>query len=237
MNVSPSVSFRENGNCAERLRTMSHYKLHNYFRSSTSTRVRIALELKQLTYDYVPYALLPNAHKSDTYLALNPQGLVPALELDNATVLTQSMAIIEYLDETYPNPPLLPNDALGRARVRSLAQIIGCDIHPINNLQVLRYIEDEFSVGQEGKKAWFTHWAKSGFKALEARLSSEPDTGLFCHGESPGLADICLYAQVLNNQRFHVDPAPYPKIMDIFTRCDSLDAFHQARPENQVDAY
>lgn len=210
--------------------------LHNYFRSSTSVRVRIALNLKGLDYDYVPYALLPNEHKSQSFLTLNPQGLVPALEVDGRTALTQSLAIIEYLDEAYPKTPLLPKDPLGRARVRSLAQIIGCDIHPVNNLRILRYIAEEFGADAEAKKAWFTRWASEGFAALEARLSTETQTSAFCHGDTPGLADICLYAQVLNNKRFDVDPSPYPTIMDIFTHCDALPAFQDARPENQIDA-
>ena len=215
---------------------MSRLTLHNYFRSSTSVRVRIALNLKGLNYDYVPYALLPNEHQSDDFLRLNPQGLVPALEIENRAVLTQSMAIIEYLDETYPEPALLPDNPLGRARVRRLAQIIGCDIHPVNNLRILRYITDEFGADAAAKKAWFTRWATDGFEALEARLASEPDTGRFCHGDTPGLADICLYAQVLNNHRFDVDMDPYPVIRKIFKHCDALAAFKNARPENQIDA-
>ncbi len=215
---------------------MTKLALHNYFRSSTSVRVRIALNLKGLDYDYIPYALLPNEHKSETYLKLNPQGLVPALEIENSAVLTQSMAIIEYLDEAFPDPALMPPDPLGRARVRSLAQIVGCDIHPVNNLRILRYIADEFGADADAKKAWFTQWAADGFAALEARLSSEIETAEFCHGNTPSLADICLYAQVLNNKRFDVDPAPYPTIMRIFTHCDALAAFQDARPENQMDA-
>lgn len=211
-------------------------KLHNYFRSSTSVRVRIALNLKELDYTYVPYALLPDEHKSSAYLALNPQGLVPALEIDDAAVITQSLAIMEYLDEAHPEPPLLPADPLGRARVRSLAQIIGCDIHPVNNLRILRYITDTFGADTDAKKAWFTKWAAEGFAALEARLSSQADTGQFCHGDTPGIADICLYAQVLNNNRFDMDHTPFPKIMDIFMHCDTLPAFQDARPEHQIDA-
>lgn len=216
---------------------MSDLILHNYFRSSTSVRVRIALNLKGVDYEYVPYALLPDEHKSETFLRLNPQGLVPALEIKDETVLTQSMAIIEYLDETYPDiHPLLPSEPLARARVRSLAQIIGCDIHPVNNLRILRYIADKFGADNFAKKTWVTRWASDGFEALEARLTQEPETGEFCHGDAPGLADICLYAQVLNNERFEVDPAPYPTIMHIFRNCDALPAFQDARPEHQMDA-
>jgi len=217
---------------------MTDLILHNYFRSSTSVRVRIALNIKNLPYEYAAYALLPDAHKSDAYLALNPQGLVPALEIKGETpaVITQSMAIIEYLDEAHPAPRLMPIDALGRARVRSLAQIIGCDIHPLNNLRVLRHIEDKFGADADAKAAWFKTWAREGFAALEARLSSEPDTGIFCHGDKPGLADICLYAQVLNNERFDVGTEDYPIIMRIFRACDALPAFQDARPMNQPDA-
>ncbi|MBC6402750.1 MAG: maleylacetoacetate isomerase [Hyphomonadaceae bacterium] len=216
---------------------MSDLILHNYFRSSASVRVRAALNLKGLDYSYTPYALLLNEHKSEGYLGLNPQGLVPALEIGKKAVLTQSMAIIEYLDEAYPKPPLMPSTALERARVRSLAQITGCDIHPVNNLRILRFISDEYGVREDGKAAWFRHWAATGFMALETRLALEPETGEFCHGAAPGLADIHLYAQVLNNARFNVDPAPYPTIMRIFEACDALSAFQDARPENQPDAY
>ncbi len=215
---------------------MSNLTLHNYFRSSTSIRVRIALNLKGLDYDYVPYALLPDEHKSEAFLKLNPQGLVPALQIDDLVILSQSMAIIEYLEDTYPEPAIMPPDPLGKARVRSLAQIVGCDIHPVNNLRILRYIADEFSADKDAKKAWFTRWASEGFAALESRLSNESETAEFCHGSAPSLADICLYAQVLNNKRFDVDPAPYPTIMRIFTGCDALAAFQDARPENQPDA-
>lgn len=215
---------------------MTELTLHNYFRSSTSIRVRVALNLKGLDYDYVPYALLPNEHKSEAFLTLNPQGLVPALEIEDQAVLTQSMAIIEYLEDAYPEPAIMPPDPLGKARVRSLAQIVGCDIHPVNNLRILRYIADEFGADAEAKKAWFVRWATEGFTALESRLASEPETAEFCHGNTPSLADICLYAQVLNNKRFDVDPEPFPTIMRIFTSCDALPAFQDARPEFQPDA-
>ncbi|NNE57647.1 MAG: maleylacetoacetate isomerase [Hellea sp.] len=215
---------------------MSSLKLHNYFRSSTSVRVRIALNLKGLEYEYIPYALLPDEHKSETFMKLNPQGLVPALEIENTTVLTQSMAIIEYLEDAYPEPSIMPPDALGKARVRSLAQIIGCDVHPVNNLRILRFIESEFGADKEAKKSWFTRWAEEGFTALETRLASEPETADFCHGNAPSLADICLYAQVLNNRRFEVKSDPYPTIMRIFTACNALPSFQDARPEFQTDA-
>ena len=214
---------------------MPDYILHNYFNSTTSVRVRIALAMKGLDYEYKGYALLPNEHKSEAYLKLNPQGLVPALEVGGA-VLTQSMAILEYLDEVHPAPALLPNDALGRARVRSLSQIIGVDIHPINNLRVLRYLESVYGKSAEGKKEWFHEWAHAGMAALEARLSSEPQTGRFCHGDSPGVADICLYAQMFNNFRFGMDMSAYPTIMRIHGECDKLPAFQAGAPKNQPDA-
>lgn len=214
---------------------MSDYTLHNYFRSSTSIRVRVALNLKGLDYNYQAYALLPNEHKSEAYLRLNPQGLVPALEIKDTAVLSQSLAIIEYLDEVHPEPSLLPSDALDRARVRALAQIIGCDIHPLNNLRILRKLKADFDADQETVNAWFAHWVGEGFTALEQRLD-EPETGQFCHGEAPSLADICVFAQVLNNARFNIDMTPFPKINAIHARCLEIDAFIRAIPDKQPDA-
>jgi len=219
---------------------MSEYILHNYFRSTTSLRVRVALNMKGLAYEYVSYALLAKAHKSDAYLKLNPQGLVPAFEIKGGeikgeAVLTQSMAILEYLDETHPTPPLLPDDALGRARVRALAQIIALDVHPIGNLRVLHYIEREFGADGAGKKAWFQEWAHAGMAALETRLQ-ETETGLFCHGDTPTMADICLYAQMFNNDRFGLDMDAYPTIMAINHQCEQLTAFTDAAPLAQPDA-
>jgi len=201
--------------------------LHNYFRSTTSVRVRIALAMKGIDYEYRGISLLDGAHKSAAYLKLNPQGLVPALEIDGA-VLTQSLAILEYLDETRPNPPLLPNDALGRVRVRALSHIIALDIHPVNNLRILKAIKTS-------KKNWFRKWAAAGFQALETRLQ-EPQTGRFCHGDTPGMADICLYAQMFNNVRFGMDMTPYPTAMRIHTECAKLAAFQTADPDHQPDA-
>ena len=214
---------------------MSEYILHNYFRSTTSLRVRVALNIKNLPYEYVSYALLDKAHKSETYLKLNPQGLVPAFEIKHEAVLTQSMAILEYLNETHPKPPLLPDDALGRARVRALADMIALDIHPLNNLRVLQYIEQEFGADGTAKKAWFRKWAGSGMAALETRLQ-EAETGLFCHGDQPTMADICLYAQMFNNQRFGLDMGAYPTIMGILDQCGTLSAFADAAPMAQPDA-
>lgn len=215
---------------------MSELVLHNYFRSSTSTRVRVALNLKGLDYRYVAHPLREGAQRKPDYLALNPQGLVPTLQLADGTNLTQSLAIIEYLDETHPNPPLLPADAVGRARVRAIAYAIACEIHPINNLKVLNHLRTTFGADDAAVSAWFRHWAVETFSALEPMLANSADTGAFCHGDRPGLADICLYAQVLNNARFGVDMAPYPTVRRIFDACGALEAFERAAPANQPDA-
>ncbi|RWB77600.1 MAG: maleylacetoacetate isomerase [Mesorhizobium sp.] len=215
---------------------MSDLVLHNYYRSSTSYRVRIALAMKGLNYTYVPHHLRHGEHLEPAYLAINPQGLVPALVLDDGRLLTQSLAIIEYLDEIEPEPPLLPKDALGRARVRMLAQMIACDIHPVNNLRVLTSLRTLFGAGDEDVVNWFRHWVNEGFQPLEKILASSRETGAFCHGDAPGLADICLAAQVTNNARFGVDMAPYPVIARINAACMALPAFQKAAPQNQIDA-
>lgn len=214
---------------------MSGLTLHNYFRSSTSVRVRAALNLKGLTYDYLPLSLLKGEQASPEHLALNPSGLVPTLVTPKG-VVPQSMAILELLDEVHPEPPLLPSDPMGRARVRSLAQIVAADIHPVNNLRILQHLETEFGVDAAGKAAWFRKWASAGMQALEARLASEPETGTFCHGDTVGLADLCLYAQVLNNARFEVDMDPYPTIQRIHAACMAVPALEKAAPANQPDA-
>lgn len=215
---------------------MSDIVLHNYYRSSTSYRVRIALEMKGLSYDYVPHHLRHGEHLEPAYLAVNPQGLVPALVLDDGTLLTQSLAIIEYFDEIHPAPPLLPKDPLGRARVRMLAQMIACDIHPVNNLRVLTSLRTLFGAGDQDITNWFRHWVNEGFRPLEKILASSPETGTFCHGEMPGLADICLAAQITSNARFGVDLTPYPTITRINAACMALPAFQKAAPQNQIDA-
>ncbi|RWO58996.1 maleylacetoacetate isomerase [Mesorhizobium sp.] len=215
---------------------MSDLILHNYYRSSTSYRVRIALEMKGLTYQYVPHHLRHGEHLEPAYLSVNPQGLVPALILGDGTLLTQSLAIIEFLDETSPEPPLLPQDAPGRARVRMLAQMIACDIHPVNNLRVLTSLRTLFGAGDEDVANWFRHWVNEGFQPLEKILTSSAETGTFCHGETPGLADICLVAQVTSNARFGVDLTPYPTIARIHAACMALPAFQKAAPQNQIDA-
>ncbi|TPK61680.1 maleylacetoacetate isomerase [Mesorhizobium sp. B2-4-19] len=215
---------------------MSDIVLHNYYRSSTSYRVRIALEMKGLSYDYVPHHLRHGEHLEPAYLAVNPQGLVPAVVFDDGTLLTQSLAIVEYLDEIQPAPPLLPKDPLGRARVRMLAQMIACDIHPVNNLRVLTSLRTLFGAGDQDITNWFRHWVNEGFQPLEKILASSPQTGTFCHGEAAGLADICLAAQITSNARFGVDLTPYPTITRINAACMALPAFQKAAPQNQIDA-
>ncbi|HHZ08406.1 MAG TPA: maleylacetoacetate isomerase [Rhizobiales bacterium] len=210
--------------------------LHSYFRSSTSTRLRAALNLKGLAYDTVAWHLRKGEQRSAAYLAKNPQGLVPALELWDGTVLTQSLAIIEYLEEAHPEPPLLPVGPVDRARVRAIAYAVACEIHPVNNLRILDYLRSEFGADDAAVTAWFRHWVAATFAPLEAMLASDPGTGRFCRGDRPGLADICLYAQVLNNRRFGIDMEPYPTIRRIFDACAALPAFIAAAPENQPDA-
>ncbi|MDH3388323.1 MAG: maleylacetoacetate isomerase [Gammaproteobacteria bacterium] len=210
--------------------------LHNFFRSSTSTRLRAALNLKGLAYDYVGYALKAGDAETPAYLRLNPQGLVPSLELADGTVLIQSLAIMEWLEERYPEPALLPPDPLQRARVRALAGAIALDIHPLNNLRVLGYLKDRLGADENAVADWFRHWVDTTFAPLEQMLATSPATGLFCHGDTPGYADCCLYAQVWNNRRFAVDMSRYPVISRIFEACDGIDAFTRAAPMNQPDA-
>lgn len=211
-------------------------RLHNFFRSSTSTRVRVALNLKGLAFDYVPYVLRDGQTRTPAFLAKNPQGLVPALEREDGSILTQSMAIIEWLDETHPTPALLPSDPDGRARVRSLSQLLACEVHPLNNLRVLKYLEQTFGADEAAQKEWFSHWVGLSFDALETRLNSEAATGTFCHGDTPTMADICLYAQVWNNRRFAIGNAPWPTIARIFTALEAIPAFRNAAPPAQPDA-
>lgn len=202
--------------------------LYDYFRYSASYRVRIALNLKGLAYDSVPVSLLDNAQRAPEYLSKNPQGLVPAL-LDGEQLLTQSLAICEYLEETYPQPALLPNDAIGRARVRALALSIACDIHPLNNLRVLRRLEAQFAADQAGKDAWYQHWIQSGFEAFEQQIQSTH--GQYCFGDTVTLADLALVPQVYNARRFNCDLSAYPTMLAIEQRCLALDAFARATPE------
>ncbi len=210
-------------------------KLYDYFRSSAAFRVRIVLNLKGLSAERAFIHLRRNDQSAPAYLTLNPQGLVPALE-DDGQVFTQSLAIIEYLDETHPEPPLLPGHPADRARVRALAQIIACDIHPLDNLRVLRYLADPLGHDEATIGRWFNHWIAKGFQALEAFLAEDDQTGAFCHGDAPGLADICLVPQVFNARRYKLDLAPYKTIARVFETCMAKDAFEKARPENQPDA-
>jgi maleylpyruvate isomerase len=210
--------------------------LYGYFRSSAAYRVRIALNLKGLDYDQATVNLVKGEQKADDFRTHNPQGLVPVLETDEGTQLSQSLAICEYLDERHPEPPLLPADAEGRARVRSLAQLIACEIHPLNNLKVLKHLVHELKVDDEAKLTWYHHWIDEGFTALEARLANEATTGAFCHGDTPSLADICLVPQVFNAERFECDLAAYPTIRRIAEQCRTLDAFAKAAPGQQPDA-
>jgi maleylpyruvate isomerase len=208
--------------------------LYGYNLSSASYRVRIALNLKKLPFTPVLKNLRAGEHRLSDYLRINIQGFVPALELDDGTVLTQSVAIIEYLDEIYPEPPLLPAEPLARARVRALTQAITSDLHPLNNLRVLRYLEDRLTLDKVTRDAWYRHWVEVGFDALERWLVRDAATGPCCHGSSPTLADICLVPQVFNARRFAVDMNPYPRILAIDALCRDLPAFRAAAPENPI---
>jgi maleylacetoacetate isomerase len=212
-------------------------KLYSFFRSSAAYRVRIALNLKGLSYEYLPVHLSRNGgeQRRPDYRRLNPQALVPVLE-DGERALTQSLAIMEYLDETRPGPPILPKTPAERARVRALAQAIACEIHPLNNLRVLNYLTGAAQFTEDARNAWYRHWIAEGFAALEASLAGDPATGRFCHGDVPGLADCCLVPQVFNARRFKCDLAPYPTLVAIDGNCRALEAFQRAAPERQPDA-
>ena len=210
-------------------------KLHNYFRSSAAYRVRIALNLKGLSYEYLPVHLVKGEQRAGTYRAINPQALVPLL-IDDGEKISQSMAIIEYLDEKVPHPPLLPATPEARARVRSIAQAIACDIHPLNNLRVLKYLVGPLGVSEDAKNAWYRHWVELGLSALETALAADRRTGAFCHGDAPTLADICLVPQLANARRSAIAIDPYPTLARIETQCLALDAFARAAPDRQPDA-
>ena len=209
-------------------------KLYNYFRSSASFRVRIALGLKGLAYDYVPVHIAKGEHKAADYQAVSPAMLVPTLQLDAGDLLSQSMAIIEYLDEAHPQPPLLPADALGRAHVRALSQLIACEIHPINNLRVLKYLTAQLKVSEDDKNAWYRHWVRSGLEAFEGQLAALPQ-GRYCFGDTPTLADCCLVPQIFNGKRFNVNFDGLPRTMAAFEACMALDAFANAQPSRCPD--
>lgn len=212
-------------------------RLYTYFRSSAAYRVRIALNLKGLDWEAVPIHLARNGGEQhgEDFRAVNPAGLVPVLN-DNGTVLSQSIAIIEYLDERHPQPSLLPGDAAARARIRQLALSVACDIHPINNLRVLQYLQRELGADEAQKNQWYKHWVEGGLAAIEAMLANSPATGAFCHGDTPTLADCCLIPQVFNARRFNCDLEPFPTIRRIAERCEAVEAFRLAAPQNQPDA-
>ena len=209
-------------------------KLHNYFRSSASYRVRIALELKGLRYDYLPVHLGKGEHKQPVYSAVSPSMLVPMLETDGGERLQQSMAIIEYLDEVHPQPPLLPADPLGRARVRALAQLIACEIHPLNNLRVLKYLVRELKVEEEAKNTWYRHWVRDGLEAYERELQQLP-ASKFSYGDTPTLADCVLVPQIAKGRRFDVDFQGLPRTMAAHDACMALPAFQKAQPSSCPD--
>lgn len=204
-------------------------KLYNYFRSSASFRVRIALALKGLSYEYVPVHLAKGEHRKGAYADIAADGLVPLLELDDGTRLSQSMAIIEYLDEVHPEPALVPRDPIARARVRALSQTIACEIHPINNLRVLKYLVGTLKVEEEAKNTWYRHWVRTGLEAFERQLQQLPEAR-FCFGDTPTLADCCLVPQIFNGQRFNTPMDGLPRTMAAFDACMALPAFQQAQP-------
>jgi maleylpyruvate isomerase len=208
-------------------------KLHGYFRSSASYRVRIALNLKGLSAQHLPHHLRKGEQRAPDYLRLNPQGLVPTLEDDDGAVLTQSLAIIEWLEETHPEPPLLPNDPLRRARVRAFAQVLGCDTHPVQNLKVLARLR-QLGLPEEQVTEWAAWANREGLAACEALLAGEP--GPFCFGTTPSLADLCLVPQLGNARRFGVDVAAYPRLLQAEVAAKAMRAFADAAPERQIDA-
>ena len=210
-------------------------KLYNFFRSGTSHRLRIALNLKGLPTTYVPVDLRTEQHLKDEFKAINPQGLVPALEVDGQ-VLIQSPAIIEWLEETHPTPPLLPADPLDRARVRALAAIVGCDIHPINNRRILQTLRKQFGADEAAINAWCATWITAGFDAIEALLAQDTTRGSYCFGGAPSLADVYLIPQVESARRFGVDMAAWPLIRAVDAACAELPAFARAAPAAQPDA-
>jgi len=206
-------------------------KLYSYFRSSAAYRVRIALNLKKIDHELAIVNLLKSEQLEEGYLALNPQGLLPALETDEG-VLGQSLAILEWLDETYPQSPLISGSAWQKAQIRNLSFAIACDIHPVNNLRVLKYLSNELKVDDDAKNTWYKHWVEVGFDKIEILLGDDD----YCIGNKPSLADVCLVPQVFNAIRFNVDMSRYPKIVAIYERCNKLAAFNDAAPQNQPDA-
>jgi maleylacetoacetate isomerase len=212
--------------------------LYSYFRSSAAYRVRIALNLKSLPYDMRPVSLVRDGgeqHKPE-YRAVNPAGLVPSLVTAEGQVITQSLAIMEYLDECFPEPSLMPGSAVDRARVRAIAQAMACDIHPVNNLRILRYLEHELSVAAPERNAWYRHWVTTGLAAVEAMVTAAGNGGTFCVGDRPTLADCCLVPQLFNARRFGCELDTFPNLLRIESVCQQLEAFRHAAPERQPDA-
>ena len=210
-------------------------KLYGYFRSSTSYRTRIALNLKELDYDYIAVNLAQDEQLKDDFQSINPQGLVPVLQVDDLSCY-QSPAILEWLEEVYPDQPLLPKDATGRMHVRALSALIGCDMHPINNRRILQYLRNELAVDEDKVMAWCNRWMSEGFAALEKRLAADKNRGKFCYGDRPTFADCYLIPQVSSARRFKVDLSLYPNILEIDTHCRTLKAFADADPMMQPDA-
>jgi maleylacetoacetate isomerase len=215
----------------------SAMKLYTYFRSSAAYRARIALNLKGLAYEAISKDLRNQSgeHRRSDYLALNPQGLVPALE-DEGRVLIQSIAIVEYLEEKFPSPPLLPRDAADRAQVRAMALVVACDMHPLNNLRVLNYLRGQLNQGEEGVNRWYAHWIAEGFRALEEMTKRSTTDRKHCFGGTVTMADVCLVPQMFNARRFNCDVTPYPTLVSISSHLEQLPAFGAARPELQPDA-
>ncbi len=210
-------------------------KLYTYFRSSAAFRVRIALNLKGLAYEPQFVHLAKGEHRKPEYGRVNPQGLLPTLVLDDGTHLTQSLAIMEYLEEKHPQPALLPKDALGRARVRSLANLIACEIHPLNNTRVLQHLKRALGQTEDQVNAWYRHWIADGLGKFEAELA-RANRSRFCHGDTPSMADCCLVPQIFNAKRYQCDLAAYPSTVRVFDECMRLEAFERAQPAKQPDA-
>lgn len=210
-------------------------KLYTYFRSSAAFRVRIGLNLKGLAYEPAFVHLPRGEHRAPAYGAVNAQALLPTLE-DGGRLLTQSLAILEFLEETHPTPPLLPKDPFERARVRSLAMLVACEIHPVNNLRVLQHLKRALGQNEEQVNAWYRHWIADGLTKFEADLVNGKTTGKFCFGDTPTMADCCLVPQVFNAQRYQCDTTQYPTVMRVFSACMKLDAFDRAQPAKQPDA-
>jgi len=210
-------------------------KLYTYFRSSAAFRVRIALNLKGLSYEPVFVHLAKGEHRKPEYASVNAQALVPTLVLDDGARLSQSLAIMEYLEEKYPRPALLPGDPLGRARVRSLSDLIACEIHPLNNLRTLQYLKRQLNQSEEQVSTWYRHWIADGLAKVEADLLAGKKAR-YCYGDAPTMADCCLVPQIFNAKRYNCDLAAYPTTMRVFEQCMQLDAFDRAQPAKQPDA-